>query len=91
MTENFESLQVQAYQDTAARLYAAYAGDQATDIQKMEMEVTEAWRALLDASDGRRTELISAAEKFRFFSMVRDLMLWMENIIRQIETQEKPR
>ncbi|KAM5129946.1 spectrin beta chain, erythrocytic [Mantella aurantiaca] len=88
---HFIGSQVQGYQDTAARLYSAYAGDQATDIQKKEREVTEAWRALLDACDGRRTELISAAEKFRFFSMVRDLMLWMESIIRQIETQEKPR
>ncbi|XP_077320775.1 spectrin beta chain, erythrocytic [Lithobates pipiens] len=88
---HFIGSQVQAFQETAARLYSAYAGDQATDIQNMEREVTEAWKALLDASDGRRTELISAAEKFRFFSMVRDLMLWMENIIRQIETQEKPR
>ncbi|XP_018423798.1 PREDICTED: spectrin beta chain, erythrocytic-like [Nanorana parkeri] len=88
---HFIGSQVQGFQDTAARLYSAYAGDQATDIQKKEKEVVEAWKALLDASDGRRTELISAAEKFRFFSMVRDLILWMESIIRQIETQEKPR
>ncbi|XP_068110148.1 spectrin beta chain, erythrocytic-like isoform X2 [Hyperolius riggenbachi] len=88
---HFIGSQVQAYQDTATRLHAAYAGDQAVDIQKKESEVVEAWRALLDACEGRRTELISAAEKFRFFSMVRDLMLWMESMIRQIETQEKPR
>ncbi|KAM4690497.1 spectrin beta chain, erythrocytic [Rhinophrynus dorsalis] len=88
---NYIGTQVQLFQDTATRLCAAYAGDQAMDIQKKEREVVEAWKALLDACDGRRVELISAAEKFRFFSMVRDLMLWMENIIRQIETQEKPR
>ncbi|KAM4663138.1 spectrin beta chain, erythrocytic-like [Discoglossus pictus] len=83
--------QVQQFQDTAARLFNAYAGTQAIDIQKKEGEVVDAWKALLDACDGRRTELISAAEKFRFFSMVRDLLLWMESIIRQIETQERPR
>ncbi|KAG8449507.1 hypothetical protein GDO86_016232 [Hymenochirus boettgeri] len=88
---NFIGTQVQQYQDTAAHLYAAYAGVQAVDIQKKEQEVVEAWKALLDACDGRRTELVSAAEKFKFFTMVRDLMLWMENIIRLIETQEKPR
>ncbi|KAM3919502.1 spectrin beta chain, erythrocytic isoform 1-T2 [Leptodactylus fuscus] len=88
---HFIGSQVQNFQDTATRLYAAYAGDQAMEIQKKEREVTEAWRALLDACDGRRTELSSAAEKFHFFSMVRNLMLWMESIIRQIETQEKPR
>uniref|UniRef100_A0A8C5MZ37 Spectrin beta chain n=1 Tax=Leptobrachium leishanense TaxID=445787 RepID=A0A8C5MZ37_9ANUR len=83
--------QVQLFQDTATRLNAAYAGQQAVDIQKKEKEVVDAWKGLLDACDGRRTELISASEKFRFFSMVRDLMLWMESMIRQIETQEKPR
>ncbi|CAJ0955136.1 unnamed protein product [Ranitomeya imitator] len=88
---HFIGSQVQGFQDTATRLYAAYAGDQAMEIQKKEREVTEAWKALLDACDGRRTELSSAAEKFHFFSMVRNLMLWMESIMRQIETQEKPR
>ncbi|XP_071971671.1 spectrin beta chain, erythrocytic-like [Engystomops pustulosus] len=88
---HFIGSQVQGFQETATRLYAAYAGDQAMEIQKKEREVTEAWKALLDACDGRRTELSSAAEKFHFFSMVRNLMLWMESIIRQIETQEKPR
>ncbi|XP_073410266.1 spectrin beta chain, erythrocytic [Dendrobates tinctorius] len=88
---HFIGSQVQGFQDTATRLYAAYAGDQALEIQKKEREVTEAWKALLDACDGRRTELSSAAEKFHFFSMVRNLMLWMESIMRQIETQEKPR
>ncbi|CAH2328068.1 spectrin beta chain, erythrocytic isoform X1 [Pelobates cultripes] len=83
--------QVQLFQDTAVRLNAAYAGQQAVDIQKKEKEVVDAWKGLLDACDGRRTELISASEKFRFFSMVRDLMVWMESMIRQIETQEKPR
>lgn len=51
----------------------------------------EAWKGLLDASDGRRAQLVDTAEKFRFFSMARDLMAWMESIIQQIETQEKPR
>ncbi|XP_044127374.1 LOW QUALITY PROTEIN: spectrin beta chain, erythrocytic-like [Bufo gargarizans] len=88
---HFIGSQVQGFQQTATRLYAAYAGDQAMEIQTKEREVTEAWKALLDACDGRRTELSSAAEKFHFFSMVRNLMLWMESIIRQIETQEKPR
>ncbi|KAG9481099.1 hypothetical protein GDO78_010379 [Eleutherodactylus coqui] len=88
---HFIGSQVQGFQDTATRLFAAYAGDQAMGIQIKEREVTEAWKALLDACDGRRTELSSAAEKFHFFSMVRNLMLWMESIIRQIETQEKPR
>ncbi|MGH0132314.1 UNVERIFIED_CONTAM: hypothetical protein FKN15_050523 [Acipenser sinensis] len=83
--------QVQQFQDSAARLHAQYVGDQADAIQHTEHEVVEAWKALLDACDGRRTRLVDTADKFRFFSMVRDLMSWMESIIRQIETQEKPR
>ncbi|MEQ2171129.1 hypothetical protein GOODEAATRI_007573, partial [Goodea atripinnis] len=83
--------QVQQFQETAMRLRAQYAGDKQEAIQAMEREVVEAWKGLLDASDGRRTQLVDTAEKFRFFSMVRDLMAWMESIIQQIETQEKPR
>ncbi|XP_049453117.1 spectrin beta chain, erythrocytic isoform X1 [Epinephelus fuscoguttatus] len=83
--------QVQQFQETAARLHAQYAGGQADTIQATEREVVEAWKGLLDACDGRRAQLVDTAEKFRFFTMVRDLMAWMESIIQQIETQEKPR
>ncbi|KAM3871043.1 spectrin beta chain, erythrocytic [Diretmus argenteus] len=83
--------QVQQFQETAARLHAQYAGNQAAAIQATEKEVVEAWKGLLDACDGRRAHLVDTAEKFRFFTMVRDLMAWMESTIQQIETQEKPR
>ncbi|KAM9354581.1 LOW QUALITY PROTEIN: spectrin beta chain, erythrocytic [Pholidichthys leucotaenia] len=83
--------QVQQFQETASRLHAQYAGDRADAIQATERAVVEAWKGLLDACDGRRAQLVDTAEKFRFFTMVRDLMAWMESIIQQIETQEKPR
>ncbi|XP_033967814.1 spectrin beta chain, erythrocytic [Pseudochaenichthys georgianus] len=83
--------QVQQFQETASRLHAQYAGSQADTIQATEREVLEAWRGLLDACDGRRVQLVDTAEKFRFFTTVRDLMAWMESIIQQIDTQEKPR
>ncbi|XP_050989970.1 spectrin beta chain, erythrocytic isoform X1 [Labeo rohita] len=83
--------QVKQFQETATRLYAQYAGDQATAIQTTEKEVVEAWKGLLDACAGRRKQLEDTADKFRFFTMVRDLLAWMESIIQQIETQEKPR
>uniref|UniRef100_A0A673I306 Spectrin beta chain n=1 Tax=Sinocyclocheilus rhinocerous TaxID=307959 RepID=A0A673I306_9TELE len=85
------SLQVKQFQETATRLYAQYAGDQATAIQATEKEVVEAWNGLLAACAGRRKQLEDTADKFRFFTMVRDLLAWMESIIQQIETQEKPR
>ena len=75
----------------ASRLQTAYAGEKADIIQNKDQEVSAAWQALLDACAGRRTQLVDTADKFRFFSMARDLLSWMESIIRQIETQEKPR
>ncbi|KAM9777423.1 spectrin beta chain, erythrocytic [Neosynchiropus ocellatus] len=83
--------QVQQFPETAARLHAQYAGDKAAAIQATEKDVMEAWRNLLEACDGRRARLVDTADKFRFFTMVRDLMAWMESIIQQIVTQEKPR
>uniref|UniRef100_A0A673HUD4 Spectrin beta chain n=1 Tax=Sinocyclocheilus rhinocerous TaxID=307959 RepID=A0A673HUD4_9TELE len=83
--------QVKQFQETATRLYAQYAGDQATAIQATEEEVVEAWNGLLAACAGRRKQLEDTADKFRCFTMVRDLLAWMESIIQQIETQEKPR
>ncbi|KAM8858394.1 spectrin beta chain, non-erythrocytic 1 isoform 3-T4 [Spinachia spinachia] len=88
--------QVRQLQEDAVRLQSAYAGDKADDIQKREGErrkgeVLEAWKNLLEAAEGRRVKLMETGDKFRFFSMVRDLMLWMEDVIRLIEAQEKPR
>uniref|UniRef100_A0A4W5RTB0 Spectrin beta chain n=1 Tax=Hucho hucho TaxID=62062 RepID=A0A4W5RTB0_9TELE len=83
--------QVRELQEDAVRLQSAYAGDKADDIQRREREVLEAWNSLLEACDGRRVHLLDTGDKFRFFSMVRDLMLWMEDVIRLIEAQENPR
>ncbi|XP_054594490.2 spectrin beta chain, non-erythrocytic 1 isoform X1 [Nothobranchius furzeri] len=83
--------QVRQLQEDAVRLQSAYAGDKADDIQKREGEVLEAWRNLLEAAEGRRVKLVDTGDKFRFFGMVRDLMLWMEDVTRLIEAQEKPR
>lgn len=55
------------------------------------LQVLEAWKNLLEAAEGRRLKLLDTGDKFRFFSMVRDLMLWMEDVIRLIEAQENPR
>ncbi|XP_075902339.1 spectrin beta chain, non-erythrocytic 1-like isoform X2 [Nelusetta ayraudi] len=83
--------QVRQLQEDAVRLQSAYAGDKADDIQKREGEVLEAWKQLLEAAEGRRLKLLDTGDKFRFFSLVRDLMLWMEDVIRLIEAQETPR
>uniref|UniRef100_A0A8C4Z8L5 Spectrin beta chain n=1 Tax=Gadus morhua TaxID=8049 RepID=A0A8C4Z8L5_GADMO len=83
--------QVRQLQEDAVRLQSAYAGDKADDIQRREGEVLEAWSSLLEACDGRRLRLLDTGDKFRFFSLVRDLLLWMEGVIRLIENQENPK
>ncbi|XP_061089747.1 spectrin beta chain, non-erythrocytic 1-like isoform X2 [Conger conger] len=83
--------QVRQVQEDAARLQKAYAGEKADDIQKHERAVAEAWEALLAAGQSRRLLLLDTVEKFRFFSMVRDLMLWMDGVKLQIDAHDSPR
>ncbi|KAM6977452.1 spectrin beta chain, non-erythrocytic 1-like [Aplochiton taeniatus] len=83
--------QVTQLQEDAGRLQSSYAGDKAEDIQRREEEVLEAWQSLLQACHGRRLCLLDTGDKFRFFSLVRDLLLWMEDVVRLIQAQENPR
>ncbi|XP_016897058.2 spectrin family protein isoform X2 [Cynoglossus semilaevis] len=83
--------QVNQIQDDAARLQKAYAGEKADDINRSEHAVTSAWEALLQAGQARRLLLLDTVEKFRFFNMVRDLMLWMDGVNLQIEAHDSPR
>ncbi|XP_060584243.1 spectrin beta chain-like isoform X5 [Ruditapes philippinarum] len=83
--------QVQAIQEESARLQCGYAGDKAREIHDQEQEVLDAWRNLHKMVETRRMKLANASDLYRFFNMVRDLLLWMDDIIRQMNTQEKPR
>uniref|UniRef100_A0AAY4D4G5 Spectrin beta chain n=1 Tax=Denticeps clupeoides TaxID=299321 RepID=A0AAY4D4G5_9TELE len=83
--------QVTQVQDDAARLQKAYAGEKADDIHRHERAVTEAWEELLAAGQSRRLLLLDTVEKFRFFNMVRDLMLWMDGVNLQIQSHDSPR
>lgn len=78
-------------QDDAARLQKAYAGEKADDIHRSEHAVTSAWEDLLEAGQARRVLLLDTVEKFRFFNMVRDLMLWMDGVNLQIDAHDSPR
>uniref|UniRef100_A0AAY5KRR1 Spectrin beta chain n=1 Tax=Esox lucius TaxID=8010 RepID=A0AAY5KRR1_ESOLU len=83
--------QVNQVQDDAARLQKAYAGEKAEEIHRSERSVTEAWEELLRAGQTRRHLLQDTVEKFRFFNMVRDLMLWMDGVNLQIDAHDSPR
>ena len=84
-------IQVQNVQEDAAKLLVAYSGDKAREIQDREAEVVNAWRNLQINMEYRKNLLGDTSDLFRFFSLVRDLMLWMEDMVRQMNTQEKPR
>uniref|UniRef100_A0A672Z513 Spectrin beta chain n=1 Tax=Sphaeramia orbicularis TaxID=375764 RepID=A0A672Z513_9TELE len=83
--------QVNQVQDDAARLQKAYAGEKADDIHRSEHAVSSAWEGLLEAGKARRLLLLDTVEKFRFFNMVRDLMLWMDGVNLQIDAHDSPR
>ncbi|XP_060941485.1 spectrin family protein isoform X1 [Limanda limanda] len=83
--------QVNQVQEDAARLQKAYAGEKADDINRSENAVTSAWEGLLEAGQARRLLLLDTVEKFRFFNMVRDLMLWMDGVNLQIDAHDSPR
>ena len=87
----FSVLQVQAVQEEAAKLIVAYSGDKAREIQQHEMEVVNAWRNLQIHIDVRKNKLADSSDLYRFFGMVRDLLLWMNDMMRQMSNQEKPR
>ncbi|XP_065331438.1 spectrin beta chain isoform X2 [Cloeon dipterum] len=83
--------QVQGIRDDSARLQASYAGDKAKEITNREAEVLAAWAALHADCDARNAKLADTGDLFKFFNMVRILMLWMDDVIRQMNTSEKAR
>ncbi|KAL1138874.1 hypothetical protein AAG570_008936 [Ranatra chinensis] len=83
--------QVQAISDESSKLQASYAGDKAKEITNREGEVVSAWAALQAMCDARRSKLADTGDLFKFFNMVRTLILWMDDVIRQMNTSEKPR
>jgi spectrin beta len=83
--------QVKAIQDESSKLQAAYAGEKAMEITNREREVVRAWLELQAMGDSRKGKLSDTSDLFRFFIMVRNLMLWMDDLTRQMSTSEKPR
>lgn len=83
--------QVQQIQEESIKLQAAYAGDKAKEITNREQEVLQAWANLQGLCETRKQKLSDTGDLFKFFNMVRTLMLWMEDVVRQMNTSEKPR
>uniref|UniRef100_A0A8B9QIN3 Spectrin beta chain n=1 Tax=Apteryx owenii TaxID=8824 RepID=A0A8B9QIN3_APTOW len=83
--------QVRQLQEGAAQLRTVYAGENAEAIAAREQEVLRAWKELLASCEECRLHVATAADKIRFAGTVRDLISWMDGIICQIGTGEKPR
>ena len=83
--------QVQQIQEDSAKLQTAYAGDKSREILNQEAEVVNAWRNLQAFCEARRLKLADTGDLFKFFNMVRTLILWMDDIIRQMNTSDKAR
>ncbi|XP_035535526.1 spectrin beta chain, non-erythrocytic 2-like [Morone saxatilis] len=83
--------QVRQLQESAAQLRTVYAGEKAEAIACREHEVMQYWKELLTSCEECRVQITTETDKLRFFSMVRDQITWMESIICQIGTGEKPR
>uniref|UniRef100_A0A663FHN9 Spectrin beta, non-erythrocytic 4 n=1 Tax=Aquila chrysaetos chrysaetos TaxID=223781 RepID=A0A663FHN9_AQUCH len=83
--------QVRQLQEGAAQLRTLYAGDNAEAIAGREQEVLRAWKELLVACEECRLHVASVADKIRFVGTVRDLLTWMDGVLCQIGTREKPR
>merc|ERR1712223_1589362 len=83
--------QVTAIQEESAKLQAAYAGDKAMEITNREREVVRAWLEIQNIGESRKSKLNDTSDLFKFFAMVRNLILWMDDLMRQMKTSEKPR
>ncbi|MCP9264820.1 Spectrin beta chain [Dirofilaria immitis] len=75
----------------ALELRDAYAGDRAIEIGARETEVHRAWRQLRAMCDARSMRLGDTSDLFRFMNMVRDLLLWMNEVKREMTSQERPK
>lgn len=69
----------------------AYAGDRAIEIGAREAEVHKAWLQLRAVCDARSMRLGDTSDLFRFMNMVRDLLLWMNEVKREMTSQERPK
>lgn len=83
--------QVHQIQEDAAKLVVSYSGDPAQELKNKEKEVLDAWNSIQESAAKRKMQLADASDLYRFFNLVRDLLLWTEDMIRQMKSEEKPR
>ena len=61
------------------------------EIINREREVVRALMELQQLGENRKMRLSDTSDLFRFFQMCRNLTNWMDDLLRQMVTSEKPR
>lgn len=83
--------QVRQIEHDAAYLRDSYAGDKAIDIATREAEVLKEWKQLHALCEARNIRLRDTSDLFRFMNMVRDLLLWMDEVKREMTSHDRPK
>jgi len=87
----FSPLQVEGIQEFSGELKGEYAGDKLIEILQKEDEVVDAWKALLKRVTERSSKLGQSDEYQRLIIMIQNLLLWIEDMRSQIQSDELPR
>ena len=77
--------------DEANHLLPSYAGQKEWHICERRDDVLAAWNQLNMQAERRRHQLEDAADLQRFFSMVRELLQWMDLVSLQINEKSRPK
>lgn len=72
-------------------LQTSYAGSKSEEIRSKEREIASSLKQLLSMCEARRKRLEETGDLFKFLNKIRELMSWMEDVVRQMNTSEKPR
>ncbi|CAF3404439.1 unnamed protein product [Rotaria sp. Silwood1] len=81
---------IQRIQQEAKRLNGRYAGEKETEIKQKEFDVLTQWKLLQQFVDQRKRLLNDYEDLHRFFGLARDLHLWMDVMIRQMNNSDRP-
>ena len=80
---------VQRIQEETKRLNGRYAGEKEAEIKQKENDVLTQWKLLQQFVDQRKRLLNDFEDLHRFFNLTRDLHMWMDGIIRQMNNSSK--
>ncbi|CAF3784220.1 unnamed protein product, partial [Rotaria sordida] len=81
---------IQRIQQESKRLNGRYAGEKEAEIKQKEIDVLTQWKLLQQFVDQRKRLLNDYEDLHRFFGLARDLHLWMDVMIRQMNNSDKP-